>query len=438
MARAEKGVGIYLLHSDDDGRSFTAPVLAAARPGRGVNVTNLQLFSDGSLLVPFITFETDPARAKASNHRGLEFVISKDGGSTFSSPRHIIDYALPERARLVDDYKNGSPVEITFPEFAIDRFTGQYRDRVYVVWTDTKLGPARLHFAVSGDRGQHWSSPRPVDPAVPREAEQFQPAIAVNQEGVVGVEWFDTRNARHGESFEVYFSASLDGGATFLPATRVSSAPSVPANAENLKPFAMPQQEQDSLSLYFLSPLNRWSGGGDYIGLAADAHGRFHAFWPDSRSGSYQIYTAVLTVAGADPVPDPVRLPANVTAKIELLCDPVVYDTHSREMTIPVRIRNVSAQTLYGPLTLEVNGLVRPDLKKWEMEDLANVPEILNAKNSKPGPGAIFDYSQALGTVEELLPQGTSEAVPWVLRFPRPFFTTFYVNASVQGSVAVK
>lgn len=438
MARAEKGIGIYLFHSDDDGRSFATPVLAAARPALGVNVTNLQLFSDGSLFVPYITFEIDLARAKASNSRGLEFVISRDGGSTFSDPRHIIDYTLPERTRLVDDYKNGAPVEITFPEFAIDRFTGKYRDRIYVVWTDAKLGPARLLFAVSDDRGQHWSGPRLVDPAIPRDAAQFQPAIAVNQEGVIGVEWFDTRNSRHGESFEAYFSASLDGGATFLPATRVSSAPSVPANAENLKPFAMPNQEKDSLSLYFLSPFNRWSGGGDYIGLTADAHGRFHAFWPDSRSGTYQIYTAVLTVAGADPARDPARLPANVTAKIELLFDPVVYDTHSREMTIPVRIRNVSAQTLYGPMTLEINGLVRPDLKRLEMEDLANVPEIVNAKNSKPGPGAIFDYSHALGTLEGLPPKGISEAVPWVLRFPRPFFTTFYVNASVQGAVAGK
>ncbi len=34
------------------------------------------------------------------------------------------------------------------------------------------------------------------------------------------------------------------------------------------------------------------------MGLTADATGAFHPFWADSRSGTFQIYTAVVKVEG--------------------------------------------------------------------------------------------------------------------------------------------
>jgi hypothetical protein len=77
----------------------------------------------------------------------------------------------------------------------------------------------------------------------------------------------------------VFFTASRDGGETFLPEVKVSSAencPITPANGEAGW---------------------RWPTGGDYHGLAADAAGRFHLVWADSRDGIYQLRTASATVA---------------------------------------------------------------------------------------------------------------------------------------------
>jgi hypothetical protein len=67
----------------------------------------------------------------------------------------------------------------------------------------------------------------------PRGANYETPAIAVNEGGVVGVAWYDTRRDPRGKCFEIYFSASLDGGTTFLPSVRVTQELSCPRAAES-------------------------------------------------------------------------------------------------------------------------------------------------------------------------------------------------------------
>ena len=104
------------------------------------------------------------------------------------------------------------------------------------------------------------------------------PSVAVNGEGVVGVTWYERRKEAGGECQHVYFTASLDGGKTFLPEVRVSSAPSCPATPRNGRAGT------------------RWPAGGDYSGLVAAADGTFHVLWADSRDGIYRLRTAPITV----------------------------------------------------------------------------------------------------------------------------------------------
>jgi hypothetical protein len=429
-------LGIYVFRSDDDGRSFVGPVLAAHREGLGVNATNLQLFSDGSLFVPFVTFATDPQ--KSSNTRGLEFVVSGDGGVTFSGPQHILDYHHPQHEQLYQEYKNGSVVQYTFPQFAVGHRGGSFRDRLYMAWSDVEHGKARVLFAFSTDRGQHWTAPREMTASPTPDSAAFQQAIAVNKDGVVGLMWFESQDRHQASSFDVYFSVSRDGGASFSQPVKISSATSFPLHNANLAPFAMSEKNKGSLSLYFLSPMNRWNGGGDYVGLVADAKGVFHPFWPDARAGVYQIYTARIDVNDSDSADPQQGKPTatNLTSDIALVFDPVVYDSVSRDLELPVRIKNISQRTLYGPIRVELRSLTRAELSAAEREDVGNVPEILNAANGKRGPGAAFDYSRALGTVEALPPGSVSEAVRWKLRMSRPFFTSFYIDAIVSGFLA--
>jgi hypothetical protein len=107
--------------------------------------------------------------------------------------------------------------------------------------------------------------------------------VAVNNQGVVGIAWYDGRDDPRGyrsvfRCQHVYFTASLDGGRTFLPGVKVSEAencPDTPRNAEAGR---------------------RWVAGGDYFGLAAEAAGAFRLLWADSREGIYQLRSSTVRV----------------------------------------------------------------------------------------------------------------------------------------------
>src|SRR5262249_2643549 len=138
----------------------------------------------------------------------------------------------------------------------------------------------RIFFASSSDNGRSWTAPRVVDDdgapgPVAGRANHFMPALAVNRSGVVGVSWYDRRDNPDNLGYWVRFSASLDGGATWLPSARVSTSANVVADNE--------------------ARLN----GGDTSGLAADASGVFHPVWVDNRTGVPQVWTAPVAVRGA-------------------------------------------------------------------------------------------------------------------------------------------
>ena len=75
----------------------------------------------------------------------------------------------------------------------------------------------------SGDGGRSWGAPVGVDDA--GGADQDTPQIAVDGRGVVAVTWNDRRDDPEGLCFRARASASLDGGATFLPSVPLAPAP---------------------------------------------------------------------------------------------------------------------------------------------------------------------------------------------------------------------
>lgn len=81
------------------------------------------------------------------------------------------------------------------------------------------------------------------------------------------------------------FTASLNGGASFLPERQPSDSVSCPDASTNGAAFG------------------RWPTGGDYFGMAAAPGGRFHAVWPDARSGTFQLRTSTVDVDGQVQIP---------------------------------------------------------------------------------------------------------------------------------------
>ena len=116
------------------------------------------------------------------------------------------------------------------PRVAADPGSKRFRGHVYCVWTDgNRDAKQQVFIAVSADHGKSWS--RPVILSNGQKSRNFSvaamPSIAVNDQGVVGVSWYErhdplVENARQAANqpspnvWELRFRASLDGGETWL------------------------------------------------------------------------------------------------------------------------------------------------------------------------------------------------------------------------------
>jgi hypothetical protein len=230
--------------------------------------------------------------------------------------------------------------------------------------------------------------------------------------------WLDTRASAADDAYDVFYSASLDGGETFLPAVRVSSETSRPAGPGNMRPgLGRLRYSSDTLIMDFLSGYSRWRDVGDYIGLTADAAGIFHPVWPDSRNGTFQLQTArIELLSGAQPA----AATDSVTRPVGIVLDPSRFDAERRELVLPVRIRNTTADTLFPPIVATLTSVGDTMLVRAGYVGPEDVVTIGNATNAKPGAGAAFDFTDALGTLGLLAPGAVSGAVDMRLRVATP------------------
>ena len=251
--------GFVVFVSTDGGRTFNDPGVESD-PGGG-SMGNAVVASDGTL----IGFFADPQHVRA--------VASTDGGVTLR-PSIVVDRFVRAGGRKEAGKNNVNH----FLHAAIDSGAGKFKDRVYLAWPDRRSGRSQIYFTRSTDKGATWAPSRVVtDNPASDENDQFMPTLAVNKEGVVGLLWYDRRESSDNRSFYARFSASLDGGATWLPSVRVSEKPYVAGAVARKSAFAL--------------------NGGDTAGLVVTADGAFHPVWVDDRTGAPQVYTTRVTVA---------------------------------------------------------------------------------------------------------------------------------------------
>jgi hypothetical protein len=420
---------VSVFRSQDDGRTWIGPVEVANGGGTvGVGAVNALVLSDGTLVVPITEYEFLPDKVKRSGTvvRPGYLVSSADGGVTFTRGG-----PFPAWQWDMDDPRSMEMAGVA--SFAADPASEEYRDRIYVAWPDSRHGRLRIVLSHSSDRGGHWSEPMLVDRAAPPHAYQFQTVVTVNADGVVGVAWYDTRASADATVFDQYFSASLDGGRSFLPPVRVSSASSTFRGAGNMRADPLVFEHRDETYLSLISAVSRWPGGGDYMGLTADRDGVFHPFWADARTGTFQAYTSWVTVepppaaeGGEDAAvaPEPTasaavpRVKSSLRGVVELVFDPTHYDGTVQTLEVPIRLRNISEEPVLPPITLSILGfgIDDPELPK----DDTPPPVVANATNGEAGAGAVFDFADALGTRGALEPGEVTSPVVIRLQLEDP------------------
>lgn len=285
------------------------------------------------------------------------------------------------------------------PSLAVDSGRTVFRGRMYVAWPDARLGPCRILFSWSADAGRSWSIPIVIDTDFQRlvtdvRGDDFHPVVAVNCNGVVGVLWCDRRDSSDGLSWRPRFTASFDGGRTFLPSVPLPSPGmrflhgnrvhlSVRSLGGGNPPFSSEGRIRTSIG-YWGHALT----GGETLGLAADARGTFHALWIDNRSGIQQVWTARLSVDGVAVRNGSEQLAQlqDVTSRVALLFSDVRYERQSQTITAKAYIENESDVAIYGPVELQI----------LRVGSKAGIAKLEDADNHTSGSGAIFDFDSIL------------------------------------------
>jgi hypothetical protein len=261
---------VFVARSRDGGRAFDEPTTFA--PNNLANHAEIPvILSDGALLVSFV----DGMR-NVNNFRGPGGMLDRrrawvarslDGGSTFSMPLFVNEAC-------------GPPPGFRLSALVVDTSSGPFHDRLYFACRQKGAGPIVVNS--STDRGETWTDPVPIHSTPPDSTvERDIGALAVNKWGVLGIAWTDGRSQPGGGCQQAYFTASLDGGRSFLPERPLFSARSCVDSTAN------------GGAVYRERPV-----GGDYFGMVTRPDGLFRLLWADARDGVFQLWTATIAVQG--------------------------------------------------------------------------------------------------------------------------------------------
>jgi len=394
--------GLWLIYSPDSGRTwlrseFTRGTMHFPRAGT--------VLPTGTLILPYTT--------SIFGDGAIAVSTSTDGGVHLSRP---VTVAQRQRAECTP---TGSTLKT-----ASDHSTGPFRGRAYVVWADLYRDSCSVYASYSDDEGKTWSAPVRVSderpgPATTREGLEFgstdllrvrkhlMSQVAVSPSGVVGVTWYDVAEDTTQRGTKLRFTASLDGGESWLPSVPVSTHGYVIKHQPEF--LARTVSEGGGARPSHWRPSGQRTGevnivarpaapAVDYTGIAVGADGVFHAFWLDNRSGVGELYTARVTVDGSVAKPEADLAPLdNITSAIEVQFTSSVWDARTRTISWAYQLMNTTKDTIVGPVKMRITKL---------SSDLG-APTLVPDRGRSGGAGTTIDLSHAL-TGGRLLPGQTT------------------------------
>lgn len=214
---------------------------------------------------------------------GVRLLKSTDGGLTFAPPIEV--------AARLDLWGFGDPSQIpgTFRVaqlnyLAVDRQSGA----IYVVYPDTSASngtehDADLYFTRSLDGGATWSTPTILNGDSTPARDQFHPWLEVDDTGRLHLIFLDTRSTAQLDTdanamIDVWYATSDDGGSTWAE-MRITPQPF----ESRFATFAAFQPGEQFV--------------GDYIGLTTVGD-EVHLFYPSTAGGHTHVYAQALDYRG--------------------------------------------------------------------------------------------------------------------------------------------
>lgn len=442
--------GVKVVSSSDGGRTFSKPVMACHRDGWAAGAHPFPVvLSDGTLVVTCSFYPIGKAHVTWSVE-DFGVAVSTDGGRSFSGYRSVGHPMNRETAldatkqTMAGDFLK----DAYMPPLAVAPQGGMYAGRLYIAWS-TFDTPDRevIYVAHSDDLGVHWSAPRAVDATVSTvngKIREAVPMLAVNKDGIVGISWYDARNAVGASGYDIYFSASTDGGDTFLTPVRVTSKTSHPQyGGRSADPYASDPYWRMSFlpadwaaTITFLSPYNLRYIGGDYATMAADAAGRFHPMWPDARDGTWQLYTSTIHVLDENTVRSAnVATPCDLSKSVHVVLGVPQWDPKDLEVRVSVQLQNLTGQTILKPLAVDINsgksavGDIHPDLARAYPPAL-----VFDEKTGTFARAATVVYP--ISVDRPLFPNGVTVPMTWRFSVKQPEQVDFQPSFRIRSAAA--
>jgi len=286
---AEDIIGVS--RSVDGGRTFEYPRLFLPDPSRSIVQApgGMLVTPDGKVLVSVNAHDV-PVRDPALLDNHVWVMRSDDGGRSFGEP-------VPA-ATLQQHGNRGGMLPmikgLASSGMAMDTArSSRFRGRVYLTWLGVHEERLQVMVASTSDTGRTWSKGVRVNDDTTR-ANHSNPFIAVNEDGALLVLWNDRRGDPTDRCFQARVSASVDGGASFLPSVALTNTGVCPIAIADTARFTAGQFR------------HRFANGGETQGLVAVPGGHFLAVWVDDVNGVMQLLASTIEVAGA-PHADPVR-----------------------------------------------------------------------------------------------------------------------------------
>ena len=386
--------GLAILRSTDRGQTYESVKLADEGTQIATDIANGIIMSDGTFATIFteasdraVIFTPRAPQAGSPNAK-LKFVSSNDGGETFGKAIVISDTYWPSPENKITIHG--------MPSLAVDRTEGPFRDRLYATWTDARSGRGEIRFARSHDKGKTWLPSFVISDNWPRDElgetpDAFMPMLAVNRNGVLGVMWYDRRDHADRLGYDVRFSASLDGGESFLASVFVATGGGSPLQTKEalLRGPLLAFARADDGRAHARFSWSEHDNGGDTSGLACDRDGVFHPLWVDTRSGIQQLSTTRITVNGAAAPNGGEGLESlgDLSPKAEVHYSLAHLDVATNVITIGAAIYNRSKEPIPGLLTLRILGL----------SSNSGQIEAQNADNGMVTGGAVWQFHAASG-----------------------------------------
>ncbi len=296
---------IYLSFSDDGGQTFSNPAAISGSNStlcsqpfvtpRNIGICNEDQFSspvvgaDGTL---YVAFENGEHAQSPSDFRNQYLVVrSTDGGVTFSSPVSAVfpifdginDYPINVNGRQT--LTNSQFRVNSAGNLAVDPSSGPAMSstRLYIAFSDNRNGGLTGSFSTvttntdvfvvaSGNGGSSWGSPVQVPGGAGSLNDQFYPWAAVDNSGVLRVDFsdrsYDPANVKYGETL----ATSTNRGVSFT-SVRVDTGLSNPNDSRWFTNGGTTNGKATFL--------------GDYNGLAIGSDGVSHLAWTDMRVAAF-------------------------------------------------------------------------------------------------------------------------------------------------------